>query len=186
MQHNDFKFYCNNYIDIIVQVITWRGRCEQPLFQLTILRGFCELSGYWPLSCQWTTVRSWHHFALHLRLIYTQVLPPFNTMLPILLRRLHLYYFEVRASWSRSDQCRYFDLTCCEVFVNRVYIDLMSSLELSVGQAKAENLQQGTYILLGTFFWNTGWYFYEPWRAFNQVKYRKTSKILAGITKEGT
>ena len=62
-----------HYCYITVQVITWKGRCEQSLFQLRILRGFCELSRYWPLCCHWTTVRSRHHFALHLRLIYATI-----------------------------------------------------------------------------------------------------------------
>ena len=52
----------------------------------------------------------------------------------------------------------------------------------SLGQAKPENLLQGTYILLGTFFWNTGWYFMSLesiLRAFNSDKYRKTSKNIS-------
>ena len=162
MQHNDFKFYCNNYIDITVQVITWRGRCEQPIFQLTILRDSCELNGYWPLCCHWTTVRSRHHFAFHLRLISTQVLPPFNTMLPILPRRLNLYYFwsqSIVKSWWPPQIFRFIMLRgFCEL---SVYWHICRQWS-SVGQAKPENLPKGTYILLGTFFWNTSWYFYEP------------------------
>ena len=40
---------------------------------------------------------------------------------------------------------------------------------------------ENNYILLGTFFWNRGWYSYEfesIWRAFGRVKYGKTSKSI--------
>ena len=57
---------------------------------------------------------------------------------------LFIYYFEARVSWSRGDQRRY-SIYHAERFCELSgYWPLCRHLS-SVGQAKAENLQQGTY-----------------------------------------
>ena len=138
-----------------------------------MLWGFCELSGYWSLCYHWITVRSRHHFALHLRLIYTHVSSPFNTMLPILLRRLNLYYL-----WSQSIVKSLWPTQIFRSIMLRGFCELSVYWPLcrhwsSAGQAKKENQSQGTYILLDVFM-----SLQSIWRAFRRVKYRKTSKSI--------
>ena len=106
----------------------------------------------------------------------------------MLLHQLNLYYFwsqSIVKSWRPMQIFRFITLlSFCEL---SRYWPLCRYLS-SVSQAKEESLQQRTYMLLGTFFWNTGWNFWvltvidEPLTKSNT---ERRVKISAGITKEG-
>ena len=53
-----------------------------------------------------------------------------------------------------------------------------------------DDLDFDIYILLGAFFWNTGWYFLRVLKVFDEPlgesNTERRVKISAGISKEGT